>query len=186
MGRIKSAAQKLREANFAKARETAIAARVPSTSGTVRPRKTRQFVYRSYSLKAGATQQLLSLSASDAAVDFFGQNNLGLQLPTAVTDPVIAKPDGFKPAMLNAMVGSATPTASVSPWGTRVIKYSAATTGTSQAHYSAAICILSGTATFDAVDAQATGLFNSIRTKLGNLDYARFYVMPEEFTISKN
>jgi hypothetical protein len=185
MGRIKSAAQKLREANFAKARETAIAARVPSTSTTVKARKTDRYVYRSYSLKSGTIQQLLSVTASDAAVTFFGRTSLGLQAPSAVTDPVISKPKGFKPAMVKAMVGAATPTAKVSPWGTRVIKYSPTTTGTSQAHYGAPICILSGAATFDAVDAQATGLFSSITSKLGSLDYARFYVQPEEFSISK-
>lgn len=186
MGRIKSAAQKLREANFAKARETAIAARVPSTTSTVVPRKSKKFVYRSYSLKNGTTQLLVALNASDAAVDFFGVTSLGLQLPTNVTDPVVSKPDNFKPAMVMAMVGGATPSASNSPWGTRVIKYSAATNGTGQSHYSAPICILSGTATFDAVDAQGTGLYNAVKSKLGNLDYARFYVQPEEFSISKN
>jgi hypothetical protein len=185
MGRIKSAAQKLREANIAKARETAIANRAPNTTTTVQRRKTDRYIYRSYSLKNGTTQQLLSMTASAAAVDFFGRTNLGLQAPNTVTDPVISKPDNFKPAMVIAMVGAATPTAKVNGWGSRVIKYSAATENNSQSHYTAPICILSGATTFDAVDAQATGLFNSVKSKLGNEDYARFYVKAEELSVPK-
>lgn len=185
MGRIKSAAQKLREANIAKARETAIANRAANTTTTVQRRKTDRYIYRAYSIKSGTSQQLLSVSASAAAVEFFGRTNLGLQLPTAVTDPVIAKPKGFMPAKVMAMVGAETPTAKVNSWNSRVIKYSAATTGNSQSNYTAPICILSGTATFDAVDAQATGLFNSVKSKLGNQDYARFYVHAEEISIPK-
>ncbi len=185
MGRIKSAAQKLREANIAKARETALANRPANTATTVQRRKTDRYVYRAYSLKNGANQQLLSLTASAAAVDFFGITNLGLQLPSAVTDPTISKPDNFKPAMVMAMVGAATPTARVNSWGSRVIKYSAATDGNAQSHYSAPICILSGAANFDAVDAQATGLFSSIKSKLGNEDYARFYVVAEQLSVPK-
>ena len=84
------------------------------------------------------------------------------------------------------MIATATPTPSVSPWGTRVIKYSVATTGTSQAHYTAPISGVDELVTFAEVNDKATALFTAIKGKLGDPDYARFYLSPEQFNISKN
>lgn len=125
------------------------------------------------------------MTASEAAVTFFGRTNLGLQEPRAVTDPVISKPDNFKPAMVMAMQGATAPIARVTGWGSRVIKYSTATDGAAQAHYTAPICILSGAATFDAVDAQATGLCNNLPPTFRDSDYSRFYVTSERVSIPK-
>ena len=84
------------------------------------------------------------------------------------------------------MIGTTTPTAKVSPWGTRVIKYSTATTGTSQAFYAAPISAPSAVVTYDNVDARASTIFTAIKGTLGDLDYARFYLTAEEFSNIKN
>jgi hypothetical protein len=185
MSKIKSAAVKQKEAALALARENYLKNKPANTSTTVKQRKTNAYVYRCYSLKNGADQQLLSLNASDAAVTFFGIADLGLRLPSAVTDPTIRRPKNFKAAMVMAMIGAATPTAKVNAWGSRVIKYSAATTGTSQSHYSAPLCLATGVTNFDLLDTKANALFTSVKSKLGNEDYARFYLSGEELTIPK-
>jgi hypothetical protein len=198
MTRRLTAAQLTRRAGIVRAREAAIAARVPSTSTTVRKRSLQKFVYNSYSFTGvGGASQLFGVQASEKAVVFLAGNNdadvlakLGLRKPSAVTDPVATKEKGFKPARISVMVGGTTPTARTTPWGSRVIKYSAATGGTAQAHYTAPICA-DGTSTFPEVNDKATALYVALvargaTTGLGELDYARFYLYPEEFTNSKN
>ncbi len=198
MSKRLTAAQLTRRATLARARETAIAARVPSTTTTVRKRSLQKFVYNSYSFTGtGGASQLFGVQASDKAVLYFAPGGdaditakLGLRRPGAVTDPVATKGKGFKPARVSIMVGATTPTASTTPWGSRVIKYSAATGGTSQAHYISPICA-DGTSTFPEVNDKATALYIGLLARgatggLGELDYARFYLFPEEFTNSKN
>lgn len=198
MGRQRTAAQIQRQATLTLARERYYATRPASTLTTVRRRAIRAFVYNSYSLTTGAgASQLIRVPASDAAITFLTNGTdpdilakLGLRKPSAVTDPVSPSPRGFTPAKVSLMIGTTTPTARVSPWGTRVIKYSTATTNNSQAHYIAPICA-DTTATYDEVDAKATALYTLLAgttatSRLGDLDYARFYLFPEKFTNSKN
>lgn len=187
MGRRRSSAVIQRQATLALARENFYRNRPASTLTTVRPRKTDSAVYASLLLKDSAGSTLFKVPVSDAAVTFFGGlAALGLRSPAGITDPVSPKPRNFTPAMVKAMVGTTTPTASVSPWGTRVIKYSTATAGTAQAHYQAAISGTVANMTYDLVDQRATTIFNAIRSTLGSLDYARFYLTPEVFNNSKN
>lgn len=192
MGRRKSAAQQRRTADFALARENYYRNRPASTITTVRKRETDSAVYASYSLKSGTDPQLFKVPVSDAALAFFGGSTnaagltaLGLRTPASVTDPVAPKSRGFTPAMVSAMIGTSTPTASLSPWLTRVIKYSTATSRTTQAHYRAPISATSPTLTYDTIDARASALFTAISPRLGDLDYARFYLYPEKFSNSK-
>jgi hypothetical protein len=187
MGRRKSAAAQRRQADLAAARETYYRTRPASTLTTVRKRETDSAVYASTLVKAGTGSALFKVPISDAARVFFGDlSALGLRAPSAVTDPVASKPRNFTPAMVRAMVGTSTPTASVSPWGTRVIKYSTATAGTAQAHYQAPISGTSPTVTYDNLDARASAILTAIRGSLGDLDYARFTLTPEIFNNSKN
>lgn len=187
MGRRRTGAQIQRQATLAIARENYYRTRAASTLTTVRKRETDSYVYGSYSIKTATASTQYKVTGSKAAVTFFGgATALGLRVPSAVTDPVSSKPRNFKPAQVNAMVGTSTPTARVSPWGTRVIKYSAATTGTAQAHYAAPISASTPLVTYDNVDARASAIFTAIRTSLGDLDYARFYLTAEEFSNIKN
>jgi hypothetical protein len=187
MGRRKSVALQKREYDLAVAREKYYASKPASTVTTVRKRAIESYVYASQGFKSGANSALFKVSASKAAVDFFGgEAALGLRLPAAITDPVTSKPRNFTPAMLHAMVATATPTAKVSPWGSRVIKYSAATTGTSQAHYQSPVSGTSTVVTYDNLDAKASTIFTAIKSKLVALEYARFYLTGEIFSNSKN
>jgi hypothetical protein len=187
MGRRKTAAQIKRQADLALARENYYKTKPASTLTTVRKREVEPVVYGSYSIKTATQSDQFKLQASKAAVVFFGGLvALGLRDPDDLTDPVPDKPRNFKPAQVNAMIATPTPSASVSPWGTRVIKYSAATTGTSQAHYVAPISAPSATVSYDNVDARATTIFNAIKGSLGDLDYARFFLTAEKFSNIKN
>ncbi len=199
MSKRLTAAQLTRRATLARARETAIAARVPSTTTTVRKRSLRKFGYNSYSFTgAGGTSTIFGIQASEASVKYLAGDltdatvlsKLGLRSLGSLTDPAAPKPKGFKPARVSIMVGATTPTARTTPWGSRVIKYSAATGGTSQAHYLSPICA-DGTSTFPEVNDKATALYIALIARattggLGELDYARFYLYPEEFINSKN
>ena len=187
MGRRRTAAQLARQADIAVKREKHYKDKLPSVLTTVRKREIDSVVYASYSIKATAASSLFKVPGSKAALEFFGGvSALGLRLPAGITDPVASKPRNFKPAQVHAMKGTSTPTASVSPWNTRVIKYSTATDGTSQAHYSAPISATTAIVTYDLVDARATTIFNAIKGSLGDLDYARFWLSAEEFSNIKN
>ena len=187
MGRRRTGAQIQRQATLAVARETYYRNRPASALTTVRKRETDSYVYGSYSIKTATASSLFKVTGSKAAVTFFGgATALGLRLPAAVTDPVGGKPRNFKPTQVHAMIGTSTPTARVSPWGTRVIKYSTATTGTSQAHYVAPVSAPTALVTYDNVDARSSAIFNAVRASLGDLDYARFYLTAEEFSNIKN
>jgi hypothetical protein len=194
MSRRLTAAQLERRQKFAAARELYYKNKPASTLTTVRKRSIRKAAYYSYSIAKAGASTIMSVPISEAALLFFGGTSdaagllkLGLKPVSSITDPIIDVPSGFKPAQISVMVGAATPGAKVSPWGTRVIKYSAATTGTSQAFYTAPICN-DATNTFAEVDDKANALYISLvaASKLGELDYARFYVKPERFTSSKN
>ena len=187
MGRRRTAAQISRQAALVLARENYYRTKAASTLTTVKKREIDSVVYASYSVKAGTASALFKVSSSKAAVAFFGGvATLGLRLPATVTDPVASKPRNFKPAQVHAMKGTSTPTAKVSPWGTRVIKYSTDTTGASQAHYSAPLSIATSVVTYDLIDGRASTIFNTVKASLGDLDYARFYLTGEVFSNIKN
>lgn len=187
MARRLSAAQQRRAADLALARENYYRTRPASTLTTVTRREVDSVVYGSILLRSTSASELFKVTASTPAIaKFGGLSALGLRTPASVTDPVASKPRGFRPAQVQAMEATATPTASVSPWGTRVIKYSTATTGTAQAHFVAPISAPSALVTYDAVDARASAIFTAIIGSLGDRNYARFYLKPEIFINSKN
>jgi hypothetical protein len=187
MGRRKSVALQKREYDLALARENYYRSRPASTTTTVRKREIDSVVYASYGLKTGVNSSLFKVPISKSALTFFGgETALGLRLPSAVTDPVATKPRNFVPAAVHAMKGTSTPTAKVSPWGSRVIKYSTDTTGAAQAHFNAPISGSNPVVTYDAIDSRSTTIFNAIKASLGDLDYARFYLTTEKFSNSKN
>jgi hypothetical protein len=187
MGRRQSSAILERKFNQAKAREAFLKTRVPSTSTTVRKKQNSTYVYNSYMLTdaTGNSSQFL-VTASKAAVDKFGgATALGLVDPSTVAIAIPQKPKVFTPAKVNAMAATATPTARTTSWGTRVIKYSAATGGTSQAHFSAPI---SGdvTSTYKEVAQRSGAVYNAIKTSLGDADYHRYWFSPEQINIQEN
>jgi hypothetical protein len=197
MGRIKTAAQLQRAATIATAREAALRNRTVNESLTVNRRQTDSAVYASTLIRTSAASSLFKVSISTAAAAFFGNSTgdgglaagltaLGLRAPSAVTDPVASKPKNFRPAQVRAMKATSTPTARLTPWRTRVIKYSTATAGVAQAHYAAPISVPSGVATYDLLDARSSSIFRTILDNLGDRQYARFYLTPEIWNNSKN
>lgn len=187
MARRKSVARQKREYDLALARENYYKTRPASTLTTVKKREIDTLVYASYSIKNATASALYKVPASKAAVTFFGgAAALNLRVASAVTDPVSGKPRNFVPAAIHAMKGTATPTAKTTPWGSRVIKYSTQTDGTSQAHYNAPICGSTTSSTYDLVDAKASAIYTAVKANLGDLDYARFYLTTEKFSNSKN
>jgi hypothetical protein len=187
MGRRKTAAQISRHAALVLARENYYRTRPASTLTTVRKREIDSFVYASQSIKTGANSSLFKVPVSKAALTFFGgATALGLRLLASITDPVASKPRNFKPAAVHAMKATTTPTAHTTTWGTRVIKYSTDTTGAAQAHFNAPISGTSAVVTYDNIDAKSSTIFNAIQGSLGDLDYARFWLTPEEFSNIKN
>jgi hypothetical protein len=187
MGRRRTGAQIQRQATLAIARENYYRNRPASTLTTVRKRELEAYVYSSYSRvdSTGNSERLLIQASKASVTKFGGAVALLLVDPASITTTIGKKEKGFTPAQVHAMVATATPTASVSPWGTRVIKYSAATTGTSQAHYSAPI---SGdlNATFAEVSTRAKTVYTAIRGSLGPAEYHRFWFSPEQFNIQAN
>jgi hypothetical protein len=187
MGRIQSAAVLERKAALAKAREAYRKNRPASTTTTVKKRQLDAYVYSSYMLvdSAGASERMLVQASTAAVTKMGGATALLLVDPSTVTTTIGRKPKGFTPAQVHAMVGTSTPTASTSPWGTRVIKYSAATTGTSQAHFVAPI---SGdlNATFAEVGTRARATYTAIKGSLGPAEYHRFWFSPEQMNIQEN
>jgi hypothetical protein len=187
MARRASAAVLQRRAALAQARETYYKNKPASTVTTVRKRALDSYIYSSYLLtdQQGESERMLIQASAASVAKFGGASALLLVDPASVTTTLARKPKGFKPAMVHAMEATATPTAKVSPWGTRVINYANPTAGTEQAHFSAPI---SGdlTATFPEISARAKTIHDSIKASLGNEDYYRFWLSPEFLNIQKN
>jgi hypothetical protein len=186
VGKVKSAAYLEKRAALAKAREAYYKNRPASTTTTVRKRPTDAYIYSSYMLvdSTGSSERMLVQGSTAAVAKFGGASALLLVDPASVTTTIGKKPKEFTPAQVHLMVGTATPTASTSPWNTRVIKYSTATTGTSQAHFVAPI---SGdlNATFSEVATRARATYNAIKGSLGTSEYHRFWFSPEQMNIQE-
>jgi hypothetical protein len=176
-----------KQVQIAKKKAEVLAAAKTTLTTTVNKRKTDLYIYTATNLLKGAASELMKLTASAKAVEFFGGfAALGLQEISSAVGSVGSAPRHFTPAKVHAMVGAATPVAHLSKWGTRVIKYSTATTAGSQSFYSSPICSSDATSTYAKTDAKATVIYNAIKAaKLGDLDYARFYLTQEQFTNSK-
>lgn len=188
MGRRKPAWKQQKEADIAKAREQYYATRTRSSATTVNVRATVKAVYTSMNILKGGTHALFDVPITKASRDYFGgYAALGLLDPATVTDPVTVPPRGrFTPAKVFAREGVTTPTAHTTPWGSRVLKYTPAATGTAQSNYSAPFATGTAAPTSDTLDTKATTVFNAIKGKLGNLDYAEFYWIPEVAVFAKN
>lgn len=187
MGRVQSAAVLERKAALAKAREAYRKTRPTNTTTTVRKRQTDAYVYSSYMLvdSTGSSERMLVQASTASVTKFGGAGALLLVDPNSVTTTIGRKPKGFTPSQVHAMVATATPTASVSPWGSRVIKYSATTTGTAQAYFTAPI---SGdlNATYTEVATRARATYTAIKGSLGPAEYHRFWLSPEKMNVQAN
>jgi hypothetical protein len=187
MGRRQSAAILERKYQQAKKREEILKAKTPSNSTTVNRRKTDSYIYNSYSLTdaQGNSNQYLVQASEAAVTKFGGKSALGLVDPATVALAISQKPKTLTPAKVSAMVASATPTAKLTDWGSRVIKYSAATGGTQQAHFTAPI---SGdtNGTYKELAAKASSIYSTIKGSLGDEESHRYWFSPEIVNIQEN
>jgi hypothetical protein len=187
VGKIKSAAYLTRRATLATARENYYKNKAANTTTTVVKRPVDTYVYNSYMLTdtAGNSVQMQVQASGPAVTLFGGATALGLVDPATVSISIGKKSREFEPAKVHAMKGAATPTASVSPWGTRVIKYSTTTSGSTQAHYVAPV---SGdaTSTYKEVAQRAGAIHTAIKGNLGDENYYRFWMSPEIYNVQEN
>jgi len=96
----------------------------------------------------------------------------------------IPKPKALKPAMVRAVVGTATPVVQIAKGsGRRYARYTANTAGNAQAHYSVPISKKQTLVTAQEQEDQAGVVLTAVQSKL-TANYSRFYYVPERFTNS--
>lgn len=175
-----------RELEYARKREAYLQRTDLPVKTTVDPRPKTLVGYRSSLIRLTAASALLKVQASLPSLVFFGnQAALGLVANTgAALDDATPAPRGFKPAMIKATVGDATPTARTAKGsGRRYINYAASAAGNAQAHYSAPISKVATTVTADDQQDAATVRATAINASLGG-DYGRVSFVPERFVQS--
>jgi hypothetical protein len=174
-----------RELDAAKAREAFYANPNRSIKQNRDAQPREQVVYAPLLYKVGATYPALVLNASKASITFFGgAAALGLvNTPVALAEAG-RPPRNFKPSMIKAMVGDATPTVkrAYNNTGRRYIDYSGNTAGEAQAHYNAPISVGNQTPTIDELETRVAAIRNARQAQLG--DYGRLYLKLEDYTKS--
>jgi hypothetical protein len=187
MATQRTAAYYTKKAAIAAEKARILAARTVSTTTTVQKRATSAYVYSSYMLvnASGDSERMLVQASTASVAKFGGPTALLLVDPATIATSISQKPRQFTPAKVHAMIGTATPVASVTEWKTRVIKYSTATAGTTQAHFSAPI---SGDldATWPEISTRSKTIHDAIKDGLGSADYYRFWLSPEQMNIQRN
>lgn len=186
---VKKIWQIQKELEYAQAREAYYSNPNRPVKTTVDPQPRTLAVYRSVFQRAGGAAVDYRVNLSQAALTFFGGPEagalaaLGLLAITASPE-AIPKSGGFKPSLIKAMVGDATPTSHRAFGGTgrRVIDYSANTTGTAQAHYQAPIAGGDTTPTWDETVTKFNAIVTAKKPVLGT--YGRIYLQPEQFSLS--
>jgi hypothetical protein len=173
-----------RELEFARKREAWLKRTDRPVKQTVDPRPKILVGYRSSLVKVGAASAFFKIQASAPSLVFLGaQAALGLTANTGSNlDEAIRPSRGFKPAMIKATVGDATPSVRTARGsGRRYINYAANAQGNAQAHYSAPISKIETLVTADEQKAAAVTRANAITSTLGG-DYGRVSFTPEQFT----
>lgn len=142
--------------------------------------------YRSSLVQLSASSALFKIQASEPSVIFFGGATLlGLVANTGTAlDDATAAPRGFKPAMIKATVGDATPSVRIAAGSTRrYINYAANAAGSAQAHYSSPVSKVDTIVTGEEQNDTALARAAAINSSLGG-DYGRVSFVPERFTQS--
>lgn len=173
-----------RELQYAQAREAYYSDTTRPYKTTVDPVPRGLAVYRSVFQRVGGAAVDYRVNYSQKAFDFLGGlAPLGL-IDVATSPEALPKPSNFKPSMVSAMVGDATPTPVRAYGGTgrRYIKYSAGTAGAAQANYQSPISGTGAAPTWDDVVTKFNAIVAAKRPGLGA--YGRIYLEPEQFSIS--
>jgi hypothetical protein len=166
-----------RELDYARAREAYYSNPNRPVKQTVDPRPRIQVVYAPLFFKVGAVYPELLLSASSAGVARMGgAAALGLVTTAIAIAEAGRPPRNFKPTILHAMVGDATPNMKRAYNGTgrRYVDYSGNTTGNAQAHFSAPVSCGNSTPTIDELETRVASIRGAIVASLGA--YGRLWV----------
>lgn len=135
MARMKPAYYYERQAREAKARDTYYETRVPPLVTAVKNRPSVVAYYRSLLIKQGTDEAVYKVSVKQAAINLVSLAEAGLPETVANTIfPLVMRGSGVKPSQIHWYKGDATPTASRTPWQSRVIRYYDKTGP--QSHYS--------------------------------------------------
>jgi hypothetical protein len=160
MGRIRPAWEYEKLAGERKRREDYLKNKPRSTNAVVQGRKEVSRFYRSALLKDGTNHELYKIRVDEAALTLLGAGRTpSLGLLTTVPDGEIAmrlRGSGLTPSRLHWYKGTATPAATTTPWGTRVLRYY--DKQGSRSHYSAPVSKATGAFTL----ADVISAFNTI------------------------
>lgn len=169
-----------RQLEYAQKRQTYYASTTRPVKGT-RDASPRQLVsYIPLFLKVGTTYPKIKLNASEGAVTEFGLTALGLSTAAADLADSQNAPRGFKPSRVHLTKGDATPTVQTAAGsGRRYIKYSASTSGTTQAHYSAPVSANNATPTVDEIETKVAAIGTAKAGVIG--DYGRLWLELERY-----
>ena len=184
MGRMKPAYYYERQAAEAVAREAYYRTRTPSDTTTVKNRPTTTLYYNSLLVRNGADAVVYKVSPSTAGLGIITAAEAGLMAaPPTGKQPLNMRSSGVTPTKIHWYKGDATPSASRTPWNSRVIKYYDST-GT-QSHYSLPFSRVVDT--FDSRDLQTA--FNALfsgtrRTTLLGAENGRAYLELEKVPIA--
>lgn len=174
-----------RELEYARAREAYYSNPNRPIKSTRDAQPRQPLVYTPFSYKVGSVYPEMLLQVSKASVTFFGgAAALGLSNLPADLAEAGAKPRGFKPSMLKAMVGDQTPTVkrAYNNTGRRYVDYSGNTTGDAQANYNAPISCGNQTPTNTELETKLAAIKGAKQAQLG--DYGRLYLQIESFNRS--
>lgn len=192
MGRIKPAWEYEKLAAERKRREDYLKNKPRSTNAVVQGRKEVTRYYRSVLLKTGAGEHdLFRVRVDEAALTLLGAGrtpSLGLleTEPVGPTAPVAQRlrGSGLKVSRIHWYKGQQTPSASTTPWGTRVARYY--DRQGSRSHYSAPISKSSGAiAISDIMDAFKT-ITNTNTADLLGVENGRAWLDLETVAIAKS
>jgi len=174
-----------RELEFAKRRAAFYARTDRPTKPTVDRHPRQKVGYAAPCLTKGGATPVVQINASQDSITWFGISNLGLYVPTDTAYAGgIPKPKALKPAMVKAVVGTATPVVQTAQGsGRRYARYTASTAGNVQAHYSVPISKKATLVTAQEQEDQSAAVFTAVQSKL-TVTYSRFYYFPERFTNS--
>lgn len=176
MSRIKSIASLTKSLEYATKRQAYYATIRPGKT-TVEPNPKDLYIYTCSTYVIGATAAVLKIQACTKSIEEFTLAALGLKEGADPTAAGAARPPrGFRPAKVKGTVGADTPTVGTSPVsGRRIVKYSADSSGSAKANYTAPISGATDKAQRDAFQAVVVATASKFKTA----GYGRLSFTPE-------
>lgn len=188
MARIKPAYLLARQAQIAQAREDYLRTNPPSAStGAIESRgASTTLYYRSLALTDGTNPLIFDVNVFNDTLALIPAADLGLMETLGVGEISLRlRGSGVKPTRIHWFEGASTPVPSVTPWGSRVVRYY---DNTGQSHFSAPFSERTGAFTASALRENFLELFGvgGPRRGLLGLKNGRAWMELERAPISVN